>query len=100
MTLSIIIVNYNVEHFLHQCLKSIETATVRDGNLRFIDGVKGWNSKDMDELRPEKEDAINYQEIPGPSIPVESGIFSDSIPQGWVLRIQKIPNPACCLLKL
>ena len=27
MTLSIIIVNYNVEHFLHQCLKSIETAT-------------------------------------------------------------------------
>ena len=27
MTLSIIIVNYNVKHFLHQCLKSIETAT-------------------------------------------------------------------------
>ena len=26
MTLSIIIVNYNVEHFLHQCLKSIEKA--------------------------------------------------------------------------
>ena len=26
MTLSIIIVNYNVEYFLHQCLKSIETA--------------------------------------------------------------------------
>ena len=24
MTLSIIIVNYNVKHFLHQCLKSIE----------------------------------------------------------------------------
>ena len=27
MTLSIIIFNYNVKHFLHQCLKSIETAT-------------------------------------------------------------------------
>ena len=27
MMLSIIIVNYNVEHFLHQCLKSIEKAT-------------------------------------------------------------------------
>ncbi len=26
MTLSIIIVNYNVQHFLHQCLKSIENA--------------------------------------------------------------------------
>ena len=26
MTLSIIIVNYNVKHFLHQCLKSIERA--------------------------------------------------------------------------
>ena len=36
-------------------LKSIETATVRNGNLRFIGGVKGWNPKDMDELRPEKE---------------------------------------------
>ena len=26
MTLSIIIVNYNVQHFLNQCLKSIEKA--------------------------------------------------------------------------
>ena len=36
-------------------IKAIETATVRDGNLRFIGGVKGWNPDKMDELRPEKK---------------------------------------------
>ena len=81
-------------------LKSIETATVRNGNLRFIGGVKGWNSKEMDELRPEKEDAINYQQIPGPSIPVEDGIFSDSIPHGWVLRIHGLVKGSALMLGL
>ncbi|MEC8789393.1 MAG: hypothetical protein VXX17_04960, partial [Candidatus Thermoplasmatota archaeon] len=81
-------------------LKSIETATVRDGNLRFIDGVKGWNPQDMDELRPEKEDAINYHEIPGPSIPVEDGIFSDLIPHGWVLRIHGLVKGSALMLGL
>ena len=47
-------------------LKAIENSTVRDGNLRFIDGVKGWNSDKMDELRPEVENEIDYDNIPGP----------------------------------
>ena len=81
-------------------LKSIETATVRNGNLRFIGGVKGWNFKEMDELRPEKEDAINYQQIPGPSIPVEDGIFSNSIPHGWVLRIHGLVKGSALMLGL
>ena len=81
-------------------LKSIETATVRNGNLRFIGGVKGWNPKDMDELRPEKEAAIKFQEIPGPSIPVEDGIFSDSIPHGWVLRIHGLVKGSALMLGL
>ena len=81
-------------------LKSIETATVRDGNLRFINGVKGWNPKDMDELRPEKEPAINYQDIPGPNIPVEDGIFSDSIPHAWVLRIHGLVKGSALMLGL
>ena len=81
-------------------LKSIETATVRDGNLRFIGGVKGWNPKDMDVLRPEKEDAINYQENPGPSIPVEDGIFSDLIPHAWVLRIHGLVKGSALMLGL
>ncbi|MGB0488779.1 MAG: hypothetical protein ACPGMU_06100, partial [Candidatus Poseidoniaceae archaeon] len=81
-------------------LKSIDTATVRDGNLRFIGGVKGWNPEDMDELRPEIEAAINYQEIPGPNIPVEDGIFSDSIPHGWVLRIHGLIKGSALMLGL
>ena len=60
-------------------LKAIDTATVRKGHLRFIDGVKGWKPDEMDKLRPEVEGAINYDEIPGPSIPIEDGIFSDSV---------------------
>ena len=81
-------------------LKSIESATFRNGNLRFIDGVKGWNPRDMDELRPEKEAAINYQNIPGPSIPVENGIFSDSIPHTWVLRIHGLIKGSALMLGL
>ena len=69
-------------------LQAIETATVRNGNLRFIDGVKGWNADDMDELRPEVESALDYDSIPGPSIPVEDGIFSE-IFASWM----GTPNP-------
>ena len=36
-------------------LKAIDTATVRKGHLRFIDGVKGWKPDEMDKLRPEKK---------------------------------------------
>ena len=81
-------------------LKSIETSTVRNGNLRFINGVKGWNPKNMDELRPEFEAAINYQDIPGPNYQVEDGIFSDSIPQGWVLRIHGLVKGSALMLGL
>ena len=81
-------------------LKSIETATVRNGNLRFINGVKGWEPKNMDELRPEIEAAINYQDIPGPNLQVEDGIFSDSIPQAWVLRIHGLVKGSALMLGL
>ena len=81
-------------------LKSIETATVRNGNLRFINGVKGWDSKNMDDLRPETEAAINYQDIPGPDLQVEDGIFSDSIPQAWVLRIHGLVKGSALMLGL
>ena len=67
-------------------LQAVETATVRNGNLRFIDGVKGWIADEMDELRPEVESALDYDSIPGPSIPVEDGIFSETLPHGWVLE--------------
>ena len=81
-------------------LKSIETSTVRNGNLRFINGVKGWDPKNMDELRPEFEAAINHQDIPGPNYQVEDGIFSDSIPQAWVLRIHGLVKGSALMLGL
>ena len=48
MTLSIIIVNYNVKHFLHQCLKSIETATKHiQTEIFVVDNNSVDNSVDM-----------------------------------------------------
>ena len=81
-------------------LQAIESATVRDGNLHFIGGVKGWNADEMDELRPEKENTLDYASIPGPSIPVEKGIFSDSVPHSWVLRIHGLVKGSALMLGL
>ena len=81
-------------------LQAVETATVRNGNLRFIDGVKGWNADEMDELRPEVESALDYDSIPGPSIPVEDRIFSDTLPHGWVLRIHGLGKGSALMLGL
>ena len=81
-------------------LQAIETATVRNGNLRFIDGVKGWNAGDMDELRPEVESALDCDSMPGPSISVEKGIFSESLPHGWVLRIHGVVKGSALMLGL
>ena len=81
-------------------LKAIENSTVRDGNLRFIDGVKGWNSDKMDELRPEVENEIDYDNIPGPSIILENGIFGDSVPQSWVIRIHGLVKGSALMLGL
>ena len=81
-------------------LKSIETATIRDGNLRFIGGVNGWDSEIMDALRPENEAEIDYDTIPGPSIPVEDGIFTDFVPMSWVLRIHGLVKGSALMLGL
>ena len=81
-------------------LQAIESATVRDENLHFIGGVKGWNAGEMDELRPEKENNLDYASIPGPSIPVENGIFSDSVPHSWVLRIHGLVKGSALMLGL
>mgnify|MGYP001357213376 CR=1 FL=1 len=54
----------------------------------------------MDELRPENEAAINYQEIPGPSISVEDGIFSNETPHAWVLRIHGLIKGSALMLGL
>ena len=81
-------------------IKAIETATVRDGNLCFVDGVKGWNSKEMDKLRPEQEGALDYQKLPGTEFRVEDGIFTDSIPFSWVLRIHGLVKGSALMLGL
>ena len=81
-------------------LQAVETATVRNGTLRFIDGVKGWNADQMDELRPEVEAALDYDSIPGPSIQVEDGIFSKTLPHGWVLRIHGLVKGSALMLGL
>ena len=54
----------------------------------------------MDELRPEKENTLDYASIPGPSIPVEKGIFSDSVPHSWVLRIHGLVKGSALMLGL
>ncbi|MEE2984685.1 MAG: hypothetical protein VX366_00510 [Candidatus Thermoplasmatota archaeon] len=81
-------------------LKAIEGATVRDDCLVFIDGVKGWNSDDMKELRPENEDVLDYDNMPGPGFRVESGIFTDKTPHIWVLRIHGIVKGSALMLGL
>ena len=81
-------------------IKSIETATIRDDCLRFIDGVKGWNPSKMDELRPEKEGELDYDSIPGPNIMVDSGIFTEDIPSTWVLRIHGLVKGCALMLGL
>ena len=53
-------------------LKAMETATIRDNCLRFISGVEGWNAESMEALRPEVEGELNYDSMPGLSIPVEA----------------------------
>ena len=81
-------------------LQAVETATVRNGNLRFINGVKGWIADKMDELRPEVESALDYDSIPGPNISVEDGIFSETLPHGWVLRIHGLVKGSALMLGL
>ena len=81
-------------------MKAIEGATVRDDCLVFIDGVKGWNSDDMKELRPENEDVLDYDNMPGPGFRVESGIFTDKTPHIWVLRIHGIVKGSALMLGL
>ncbi len=81
-------------------LKAMDTATIRDNCLRFISGVKGWDAKSMDSLRPEIEAKLDYDLIPGPGIPVEEGIFTKSIPHGWVLRIHGLVKGTALMLGL
>ena len=81
-------------------LQAIQTATVRDGCLRFVDGVSGWNSEEMDKLRPENEVELDYDAIPGPNIPVEDGIFGEEIPSSWVLRIHGLVKGSALMLGL
>ena len=86
--------------WLPALIQAIETATVRDGNLTFIDGVKGWNAQLMDELRPESEVVLDSENLPGPSIPIEDGIFTDIPPMYWVLRMHGIVKGSALVLGL
>ena len=81
-------------------LKMIETSTIRDGNLRFIAGVKGWDAEEMEVLRPENEIELDHGAIPGPDIPVEDGIFDSLVPHSWVLRIHGLVKGSALMLGL
>ena len=81
-------------------LEAIDNSTIRDGCLRFISGVKGWNPDTMDELRPELEDELDFESMPGPNLPVENGIFRSSVPNSWVLRIHGLVKGSALMLGL
>jgi hypothetical protein len=81
-------------------LKMIETSTIRDGNLRFAAGVKGWDPEEMEVLRPENETELDHGAIPGPDIPVEEGIFDSQVPHSWVLRIHGLVKGSALMLGL
>lgn len=81
-------------------LKMIETSTIRDGNLRFAAGVKGWDPEEMEVLRPENEVKLDHEAIPGPDIPVEDGIFDSLVPHSWVLRIHGLVKGSALMLGL
>ena len=81
-------------------LKNIETAVIRDGTLRFISGVKGWDASEMEELRPESEKELDFNAIPGPNTPIERGIFDEMAPHIWVLRIHGLIKGSALMLGL
>ena len=81
-------------------LKMIETSIIRDGSLRFIAGVKGWDPEEMEVLRPENEIELDHAAIPGPDIPVEDGIFDSLVPHSWVLRIHGLVKGSALMLGL
>jgi hypothetical protein len=81
-------------------LKIIETSIIRDGTLRFIAGVEGWDPEEMEVLRPENEIELDIGAIPGPNIPVEDGIFGSLTPHSWVLRIHGLVKGSALMLGL
>jgi DNA polymerase II large subunit len=81
-------------------LKIIETSIIRDGTLRFIAGVEGWDPEEMEVLRPENEIELDLEAIPGPNIPVEEGIFGSLTPHSWVLRIHGLVKGSALMLGL
>jgi len=86
--------------WLPALIKSIEASTVKNGNLVFIDGVKGWDSKVMDELLPESEIPVDLSKIPGPNIPIEEGIFNQLTPMYWVFRTHGLVKGSALILGL
>ena len=51
--------------------------------LRIIGGVKGWDAKKMDILRPEVLPDFDSETIPGLEVKLEAPIFADEMPEGW-----------------
>ena len=81
-------------------LKVIDSAKIEGDVLRFVDGVKGWKASEMDELRPETEQEIDVESMPGPSIRPVDGVFDSSVPDSWVLRIHGLAKGSALLLGL
>ncbi len=79
-------------------IKSLEMATIREGNLIFIDGVKGWDHKKMDILQPESVTKIDYQNVAGLQIEIEDAIFSEEIPEGWTFVQHGLAKGAALIL--
>jgi len=81
-------------------IKSIDTATIRDGNLIFIDAVKNWDCKIMSVLEPEFIGEIDYNSIPGGDIQILNSIFEEEVVEGWTLIQHGLVKGSALLLGL
>ncbi len=78
----------------------IKSAEIKDGNLVFKGAVKGWDSKNMEDLLPEQEESLNIKAMPGSPLEPEKPIFAKELAHVWVLRIHGIAKGCALMLGL
>ena len=81
-------------------LELIEGSTVRGDNLVFVDAVKNWDNKKMDDLPPEEIKEIDYTKMPGINTEINAPIFTDEIPEGWALQVHGLAKASALILGL
>ena len=82
-------------------IKSLNPALVEETKqFRIIDGVKGWSSSIMDEMRPESITMDMLRNCPGPEFELLDPIFSAELGESWTILQHGIAKGSALLLGL